>query len=193
MADLVLLVDDNPQNLQVLGQTLQNSDYEIAMALSGKEALRFLEDENPDIILLDVMMPEMNGYDVCKKLKENDKWKNIPVIFLTAKTEVDDIVAGFDAGGVDYISKPFNSRELIARVKTHIELKNAREEIYNLRGIIPVCASCHKVRDDNGYWDQVERYISKHSHAQFSHSVCPDCIEKLYPEYAKDINNGLGT
>lgn len=191
MSELVLLVDDNPQNLQVLGQTLQNEGYEIAMALNGNEALNFLKEDKPEIILLDVMMPELNGFDTCKKIKENDEVKDIPVIFLTAKTDVDDIVQGFDAGGVDYISKPFNRRELIARVKTHIELKKAREEIYNLRSIIPICANCRKVREDNGYWDQVESYISKHSHAQFSHSICPDCIRKLYPDYADDIENEL--
>lgn len=191
MSDLVLLVDDNPQNLQVLGQTLQNDGYEIAMAMSGQEALNFLKDERPQIILLDVMMPEMNGYEVCKELKSIEKLKDIPIIFLTAKIDVDDIVAGFEAGGVDYIAKPFNGRELIARVKTHIELKKAREEIYNLKSIIPICANCHKVRDDSGYWDMVERYISKHSNAQFSHSICPECVKILYPDLANDVNNDL--
>ncbi|MCP4692022.1 MAG: response regulator transcription factor, partial [Desulfobacterales bacterium] len=98
---------------------------------------------------------------------------DIPVIFITAKTETDDIVKGFDAGGVDYITKPFNSAELLARVRTHIEVEA-------LRGLLPICANCKKIRDDEGYWKQIEAYIERHAQVTFSHGICPGCMKKLY-------------
>ena len=178
----VLIVDDNPLNLQVLGNTLRKNGYKLAAAKSGPEALDFLQKKLPDLILLDIMMPEMDGYEVCKKLKEDENTKKIPVIFLTARTDTDSIVRGFEAGGVDYVVKPFNPAELLARVKTQIKLKQAFDEIRTSKGFIPICANCKKIRDDKGYWESVEEYIGKHSDAVFSHSICPECTKKLYPD-----------
>ena len=178
----VLIVDDNPLNLQVLGNTLRKNGYKLAAAKSGPEALDFLQKKLPDLILLDIMLPEMDGYEVCKKLKEDENTKKIPVIFLTARTDTDSIVRGFEAGGVDYVVKPFNPAELLARVKTQIKLKQAFDEIRTLKGFIPICANCKKIRDDKGYWESVEEYIGKHSDAVFSHSICPECTKKLYPD-----------
>jgi DNA-binding response OmpR family regulator len=178
--DLVLVVDDNPQNLQVLGPMLENKGYDVAFATSGEQALEFIDSEIPDLVLLDIMMPDMDGYQVCKRLKKEKTTASIPVIFLTAKSDTDDIVQGFEAGGVDYVTKPFNSAELLARVKTHLELKNAREEIKTLRGIIPICAHCKKVRNDSGFWEQVEVYVREHSEAEFTHGLCADCEKELY-------------
>lgn len=169
---LILIVDDNMENLKVLGGLLNDEGYLIAVSTNGKDALDFTEKSKPDLILLDIMMPGMNGYETCEKLKENAGTKDIPVIFLSALGETDDIVKGFEAGGVDYVMKPYNSRELLARVKTHIDLKKAMEEIRTLRGIIPICAKCKKIRDDHGFWEQVEEYVAKRSGAIFSHSVC---------------------
>ena len=178
----VLIVDDSPLNLQVLGNTLRENGYKLAAAKSGSEALDFVQKKIPDLILLDIMMPEMDGYEVCKKLKEDENTKKIPVIFLTARTDTDSIVRGFEAGGVDYVVKPFNPAELLARVKTQIKLKQAFDEIRTLKGFIPICANCKKIRDDKGYWESVEEYIGKHSDAVFSHSICPECAKKLYPD-----------
>lgn len=178
--DLVLVVDDNPQNLQVLGPMLEKKGYDVAFATSGEQALEFASGEKPDLVLLDIMMPGMDGYQVCERLKKEKTTASIPVIFLTAKSDTDDIVRGFEAGGVDYVTKPFNSAELLARVKTHLELKNAREEIKTLRGILPICAHCKKVRNDSGFWQQVEVYVRDHSEAEFTHGLCPDCEKELY-------------
>ncbi len=186
MSDLIMVVDDNPYNLQILGQLLQKEGYEITMAMNGIDALRSLKHEIPQLILLDIMMPDMDGYEVCSEVKKDDSLKDIPIIFITAKSEVDDIVKGFDVGGVDYVTKPFRARELVARVKTHIELKKARAEIEALHGILPICANCHKIRDDKGFWERVDVYVSKHSDALFSHAICPDCMEKLYGDYLHD-------
>jgi phosphoserine phosphatase RsbU/P len=127
---LILIVDDTPRNLQVLASTLVSTGYKISAATSAIKALKTLENIIPDLILLDVMMPEMNGFELCQKLKENESTKEIPVIFLTAKTDTDDIVTGFQSGGVDYLTKPFNSTELLARVQTHLQLKRSKELLF---------------------------------------------------------------
>jgi diguanylate cyclase (GGDEF)-like protein len=124
---LILIVDDTVKNLQVLGSVLKAENYKIALATNGNQAVLIANDINPDLILLDVMMPELNGFDTCKKLKSIPKTSEIPVIFLTAKVEAEDIIEGFKVGAVDYITKPFNSYELKARVKTHIELKISKD------------------------------------------------------------------
>ncbi len=126
---LILAVDDEPNNVKLLNQLL-SSDYTIRVALNGKDALeRSLIEPLPDIILLDVMMPDMDGYETCRRLKECEVTKNIPVIFLTAKTEIDDLIQGFKVGAVDYLTKPFHLEELSVRISTHLELKFNREKI----------------------------------------------------------------
>ncbi|MCP5051157.1 MAG: response regulator [bacterium] len=122
-ASTILIVDDNPQNLKVLGNTLRENNYMPVVAQSGPQALIFARQGNPDLILLDIMMPDMDGYEVCQKLKKDKVTKDTPVIFLTAKTETEDLVRAFEVGGVDYITKPFNSIELLTRVKCQIDLK----------------------------------------------------------------------
>ncbi|MCP4136968.1 MAG: diguanylate cyclase [bacterium] len=129
---LILIVDDVPKNLQVMGNILSKEGYQIAFATNGKEAIPMIEDIFPDLILLDIMMPEMNGFEVCTTIKGSSKTKSIPIIFLTAKTETDDIVKGFRFGAVDYITKPFNSSELLARVRTHLELKRSKDIILQI-------------------------------------------------------------
>ena len=101
--------------------------YKIILAKSGNDALKSVENNLPDLILLDIMMPGMNGYEVCEKLKADNQTKNIPIMFLTAKTEAKDIIKGFNTGAVDYVTKPFIKEELLARIKTHISLKVSQD------------------------------------------------------------------
>ena len=126
---LILIVDDNPKNLQILGNYLRNEGFKIEFALDGKSALDWIGRTEFDLILLDIMMPGMDGFEVCKILKSDPDNQKIPVIFLTAKVDTESIVNGFDLGAVDYVIKPFNQKELIARVKTQIEIKRGRDEI----------------------------------------------------------------
>ena len=126
---LILVVDDAPNNIQVVGKILHDKEYNISVAMSGKQALELINAEFPDLILLDIEMPEMNGFEVCKVLKASAHTSKIPVIFLTAKADTDDILTGFEIGAVDYITKPFQSLELLARVKTHIENKKLTENL----------------------------------------------------------------
>ena len=124
----VLIVDDNPKNVQVLATTLSNANYKISVARDGQEALTVAQKILPHLILLDVMMPVMDGYEACKKLKEIPETKPIPIIFLTANSEVQDVVKGLNLGASDYVTKPANSTELLARVQTHVRLRILEEE-----------------------------------------------------------------
>ncbi len=216
----ILIVDDISKNIQVLGNILRQEGYGLAYATSGQQALEVVKTDRFDLILLDIMMPQMDGFEVCRRLKSDTGTADIPVIFLTAKTGTEDVVEGLTLGGVDYVTKPFNPKELLARVRTHLQLQTAREivrrqnielekknrslgkannqlrkaleEIKTLRGILPVCAHCKKIRSrhddpfDPGNWLSMESYLKKHTDAMPSHGLCPDCLEELYPEI--DIN-----
>jgi diguanylate cyclase (GGDEF)-like protein len=126
---LVLSVDDISHNLQLLGTILERAGYETTFALSGSQALELLKTQQPDLILLDLMMPGMDGLEVCRILKSSPNYQEIPIIFLTASSESKHLVEAFSAGAVDYITKPFNVPELLARVKTHLELKYAKDQL----------------------------------------------------------------
>ena len=106
---LVLVVDDNPANIQVVGENLRQKNVEISIATNSAKSLKIAKTAKPDLILLDVMMPEMDGYEVCKKLKEDPDTSDIPIIFVTAKVNHADIIRGFELGAVDYVLKPFNA------------------------------------------------------------------------------------
>ncbi|MBC8284681.1 MAG: PleD family two-component system response regulator [Nitrospinae bacterium] len=119
----VLIVDDTPANIGVLSKTLKPQGYEIAIAPSGDIALKILPKVMPDLILLDVMMPGIDGFETCRQIKENETLKDIPIIFVTAKTDMEDILKGFSLGGVDYITKPFYREVVLARVQAHLRVK----------------------------------------------------------------------
>lgn len=125
----VLIVDDQPENLTVLRKLLVERDYIVRASLDGQGALETARDSPPDLILLDIMMPEMDGYQVCRRLKEDETLRDIPVIFLSALSDTADKLRGFGLGGVDYITKPFQSEEVLARIKTHLELKATKEAL----------------------------------------------------------------
>lgn len=128
----ILLVDDNPTNIRVAAKILRQKNYNISFAQSGRDALQKARSINFDAILLDIMMPEMDGYEVCEKLKSDPKTKQVPVIFLTAKTETENVVRAFELGGADYVTKPFNSQELLARVETQVRLKKSLESLESI-------------------------------------------------------------
>lgn len=124
----ILVVDDMPVNLLILKKILSEK-YEIHTAENGYSALDLLEKEHPDLILLDIMMPELDGFSTCKKIKNNKKFNDIPILFLTAKTDEESIVEAFEIGGSDYLKKPFNTKELFARIKNHLDLSEAKKKL----------------------------------------------------------------
>jgi len=124
----ILLVEDEPLNIQALSAILQQQGYQLSVATSGQQALDLLTRLRPDLILLDIMMPGMDGFETCRHIKASTAWREIPIIFLTAKTGTEDIVRGFEVGAVDYVAKPFNAHELLARVRTHLALDQLHRE-----------------------------------------------------------------
>ncbi len=132
----ILIVDDIPENVQVLYQTLNNSgDYSFTVTTNGEETFQVLKTALPDIILLDIMLPDISGIEICKIIKANPETANIPVIFLSARIDLEDKIAGFKAGAVDYITKPFEQEEVVARVSTHIKLKKADQNLRELNAL----------------------------------------------------------
>ena len=125
----VLVVDDNPTNLQVLLESLKQTGSKILVARSGESAIQQAEYGKPDLILLDVMMPGMDGFETCRRLKTRDAFKEIPVIFMTALTETADKIKGFQAGGVDYVTKPLQHEEVLARVATHLTMRRLQQQL----------------------------------------------------------------
>ena len=189
----ILIVDDEPINLQVLRNYLSTQRLDVTAATSGEEALRMLGTSRFDLVLLDVMMPRMSGYEVCRVLRESYPIEQLPVIFLTAKNQAKDAVEGLALGANDYLMKPISKNELIARIRPHLDLvhiyrhlgdlvEEKMSQVKMLRGLLPICASCKKIRDDEGYWSEVEMFIDRHSEAQFTHGICPDCFEQYCSE-----------
>ncbi len=187
----ILIIDDSVKNLKLITHFLEDRGYETMTAQNGRDGLQKAARGKPDLILLDIMMPDMDGNEVCRRLQSIEHTRDIPIIFLTAKGATEDIVQGFRDGAVDYVLKPFQPEELAARVNTHIRLKNtiaalesALKEIKTLRRMLPICCICKKIRNDTGYWNQIESYITAHSETEFTHSICPDCARIHYPDIA---------
>ena len=132
----ILIVDDVPKNIQVLGNILMAENYQLSYSQNGKEALAAVKQNDFDLILLDIMMPVVDGYEVCRQLKSDSKTKDIPIIFLTAKVEKESVVKGLKLGAVDYVTKPFYAEELLARVRTHLSLKDKTEQLQSINVIL---------------------------------------------------------
>ena len=189
----VLIVDDTPQNIQVLGTVLREQNYQINVAQNGLQALDSVEKVPPDLILLDVMMPELDGFETCKRLKANDDTKDIPVIFLTAKVETDDVVHGFELGAVDYVTKPFNATELLARVRTHLELQRLRRELeeYNTQLEQKVAERTAEVRQAHFQLQLQVRELEgrdKLAHAQMTADSLPAAYEQILEVLQEVLN-----
>ena len=210
----ILIVDDSPDQQALLRSILGKAGHaDVLSADSAKDAARVLNldgessAEKIDLILMDVLMPEQDGVETCRQIKRCAHLEDIPVIMVTAKSDLSNLQDAFAAGAMDFISKPVNSIELLARVSSALllkqemdrrknrelqlrrsneELQKALKEVKVLRGLIPMCASCKKIRNDGGFWQQLEEYLGEHSEAEFSHGLCQPCIKKLYPGVYQD-------
>ncbi len=183
---LLLIVDDVSRNLQVLGNFLREENYDISDAISGKQAITIAKETGPDLILLDIMMPELDGFETCRRLKEDPATRDIPVIFLTARTSTEDLIKGFSLGAVDYITKPFHRQELIARVATHLELKRSHEELWKtIRDkdkFFSIIA--HDLRGPLGSFMSISEYVSE--------NIEELEIEDIKPLFKEMQNTGKG-
>jgi DNA-binding response OmpR family regulator len=196
----ILVVDDEPFNIKLLTAALKE-EYDIFTALGGHDAISIVKKQTPDLILLDVMMPDLSGFEVCSILKSDAAFADIPVIFLTAFDTLDGEIRGLELGAIDYLTKPVNIDLLRLQVRNHIELKerndlvreqrdllaHQKEEleaalarVKRLEGIIPICMYCKSIRTDKDSWQRLEAYITENTDAQLSHGMCPECFEKEY-------------
>jgi len=180
---LVLVVDDTQRDRDLLSAVLEREGYEVLPAVDGAQALDLAARMKPALILLDILLPGMDGLEICRRLKADPATAGVPVIFLTGQSGSGQILAGFEAGAVDYVTKPFRMLELLARVHVHVELRRIQNEVRVLRGILPTCSGCKKIRDEQGAWHAIESYITQRSEAQFSHGLCPDCIPIYFPDF----------
>jgi len=196
----ILIAEDNLVSKNLLNVALKKWGHDVVAVDDGKAAWEELQKPDaPKLVILDWNMPEMDGLQVCLRVKESGTPDPPYIIILTARTRKEDVVRALEAGANDYITKPFNNIELRARIRVGQrmvemkeklamqvqELRTALEHIKTLQGIIPICSFCKKIRDDQGYWSQVEAYLSRHSDARFSHGFCPDCMARHYPEIEK--------
>lgn len=240
----ILIVEDSITQGKKLEFTLKNNGFNVKWVKNGILALEELKKEKPYIVISDILMPEMDGYELCKFIKQNENYSDIPVILLTSLTGPHDILKGLEAGADNFYTKPYDEEDLLHRIdyviankklrevspkpktdmgieiyfggqkhlvtsgkmqiidllfstyemvlkkneelkKVNKELKEALSDIKTLSGLIPICANCKSIRNDDGFWQQIESYIDEHSDAKFSHGICPKCMEELYPEYTK--------
>ena len=237
----IMVVEDSPTQSLQLRHLLSEAGYEVVTAENGTEALSKINHSPPVLVISDIMMPEMDGYELCAHIKSKPETKAIPVILITYLTEPEDIVKGLECGADNFVTKPYKDELLLSQVeymivnrtirkdfrsemaievffagkkhlinsdriqildllfsiyesslqqkreleKSNRKLSEALETIKTLHGIIPICAHCKKIRDDEVAWNQMEAYISRHSEAKFSHSICPKCVEELYTELQK--------
>jgi AmiR/NasT family two-component response regulator len=198
----VLLAEDDAMVSEMIKGQLGEIGCTVAgEASNGARALELAEALRPDVVLMDIKMPDMDGLETTRRLM---KGHPVPVVVLTAYDTPELVEEASEVGVGGYLVKPTSARELeraimIARARFHdmmelrrknTELEEALAWVKQLSGLLPICASCKKIRDDEGYWHQVEVYIRDHSEAQFSHGLCPDCMTKLYPTLFEDEDTG---
>lgn len=262
----ILVVEDSQTQALYLERVLERTGYRISVVHDGRQALDYLADHQPTLVLSDIVMPGIDGYELCRRIKSDQRLKEVPVILVTFLSDPGDILRGLECGADNFITKPYSETMLVSRIqyllvnhelrkrsaagiglevyfggRKHfltaeriqildllltsfetavankleleqankklrdanarlkleiaerkraeaekhsliVELQKALAEVKKLSGLLPICSSCKRVRDDKGYWQQIEGYIRDHSEADFSHGICPECAKKLYPE-----------
>ncbi len=201
----ILITDDDPENLLLTTSVLQRAGYEVLESKTGRGCLDAAMAYRPSLVLLDVVLPDMSGIEVCRQIKSSPVLEGTLVILTSGVLISSERQAeGLDIGGADgYIIKPISNKELVARVKAMERIKDAEDalrekekeqqvlvsklrvalaEFKVLKGLIPICASCKKIRNDEGFWDELESYLAEHTDAVFTHGLCPECFHKVISE-----------
>jgi len=180
----ILIVDDQEVNVLLLERMLRGAGYvSITSTMDPNEVCELHRKNRYGLILLDLLMPGTDGFQVMEGLKEIEADSYLPVLVITAQP--DQKLRALRAGAKDFVSKPFDLAEVLARVHNMLEvrllhdgLQKALEDVKLLRGLLPICMWCKKIRDDQGYWNAIEHYLGRHSEAEFTHAICPDCKRK---------------
>lgn len=196
----ILIAEDDLTSRNILLAALKQHGHEALATENGREAWEALQrPDAPKLAILDWVMPEMDGPEVVRRVRGLPTDRPPYIIILTIKGKKADIITGLEAGANDYLTKPFDPDELRARIEVGKrmvelqavladkvqELQKALNEVRTLSGLIPICAHCKKIRDDKGFWQQVEVYVRDHTEAEFSHGICPECTEKLMADLDK--------
>jgi phosphoserine phosphatase RsbU/P len=195
----ILIAEDSATQRQLLASVLKKWGYEVQAVEDGNQAVEALaQPDAPRLALLDWMMPGMTGPEVCQHVRKTDPGAYL--ILLTARDEKEDVAAGLDQGADDYVTKPWNRHELRARLdagtriltlqeelaRRVFDLEAAMQHVKTLQGLLPICMHCHRIRQDDESWERIDSYIQQHSDATFSHGLCPECLDKYYPEDPDD-------
>lgn len=193
----VLIAEDEPVSRRLLDRSLTQWGYHPVVCPDGLQALDLLRSPAaPRIAVLDWVMPGIDGVDICRAIRDNTAASQPYLILLTARARPEDIVEGLKAGADDYITKPVDREELHARLQVAArivglqqrlsdrveELEQALKRVRQLQGLLPICAYCKRIRDDQNYWNQVETYLADHTDVQFSHGICPTCFDRVIKE-----------
>jgi DNA-binding response OmpR family regulator len=193
----VLIAEDDPVSRRLLEHSLLEWGYAPIACEDGAQAWAALDGEDPPhIAILDWMMPKIDGPDVCRAVRSAKHPTEPYLIILTGRTSQEDVIAGLKAGADDYLTKPIDRGELEMRLQVAVrvislqrrlaervaELEAALARVRTLQGLLPMCAYCKRIRDDQNYWSQVETYLADHSDLQFSHGICPSCLERVMAE-----------
>lgn len=189
----ILIAEDDKVTRMRLERTLGGWGFDVAAVGDGQAAWeRLCSEDPPRLCIIDWLMPAMEGPELCRRVREKFPEEYFYLIILSAQQGVDNLIEGLGAGADDYVTKPFIGRELRSRIdvgvrviglermlanKVH-QLEVALEDVKQLRGLLPICSYCNKIRNDDDYWEQVDSYITRHSDVEFSHSICPSCYEK---------------
>jgi phosphoserine phosphatase RsbU/P len=196
---VVLIAEDEAVSRRRLEAALLKWGFSVLVARDGDEAWRLFESETPPLVILDWMMPGLDGAELCRRIRGSERGASTHVILLSTRAERRHLVEALDAGADDYLTKPFDRPELRARLRVGerviglhrdlrrqvAELEAALSQVKQLRGLLPICSYCKKVRDDKDYWHQLDSYVTAHTDAQFSHGVCPDCLSRAREDLAR--------
>lgn len=191
----VLVAEDNQVVSEIIKRALGEIGFEMAgLASNGLEAVEMTSSLRPDVVLMDIKMPGLDGLSATKQIQDSQP---TPVVILTSHEEEEFLKKASESGASAYLTKPPKVKEIERAIimamarhddlmecwRLNRELEEALEEIRALQGILPICSSCKKIRDDKGYWNQIEAYFRDHSDVEFTHSICPECAGRLYPDF----------
>jgi DNA-binding response OmpR family regulator len=178
----ILVVDDDSRLRFLLETTLSSMGHSVALAKEGAEALGIFHKSHVPLVISDRLMPVMDGLELCRNIRKAHRSQYTYFILLTAVDGKSSYLDGMNAGADDFITKPFDKEVLAARIAVAERILKLQTEVKTLAGLLPICALCKKVRDDQNYWHQVESFIARRTDATFTHSYCPDCFKKLLNE-----------
>jgi sigma-B regulation protein RsbU (phosphoserine phosphatase) len=195
----ILIAEDDEISKKMLQTILIREGHAVVAVEDGVEALEAIQKSLPDMLVTDWMMPQLDGLELCRRVRALHLPSYVYIILLTALTEKEKITEGLNAGADDYVTKPYDRTELLARVRSgerviqlerslrqkNTELTEALVQVKQLKGLLPICMYCKKIRKDENYWQQIEQYLVENSDADFSHSICPECMEKHFPDSSK--------